>query len=406
MERSQTILKELSRWLLAQLGERRTITLPHIGEINTKLRPAHIKENGGLRTMFPPSVSLEFCPDEFLTDSRNYSSLDFTFPPALSGEDMVYALSDLLGLPKSVVAETIDAELQELLKALFRGKRISLLEIGDLFVTDEGGDLLLLNFEPGPTVLDYLNRPFAPYAPTTLKMGLDFKELPHYGGNDDSPSHSFLQRFRIEETAPHQVTTSSSTEIEVPLLPAGEEIEPMPEEPIETKEEESRPPGESSKSRIWLSLMTLLLLISGGYWLFFRKETTPTPSPSAQMDIQDTVPTTTILADTTPTSREKPAIDTLTLTSGRSLYSYAKEYYGQKMFWVYIYIENTAIIKDPNRIPLGTKLVIPDLSKFEVNPDMRIAVKEAMIWESFIMSKKFTTYEELRPIVLERLVKK
>ena len=129
-------------------------------------------------------------------------------------------------------------------------------------------------------------------------------------------------------------------------------------------------------------------------------------SPSAQMDIQDTVPTTTILADTTPTSREKPAIDTLTLTSGRSLYSYAKEYYGQKMFWVYIYIENTAIIKDPNRIPLGTKLVIPDLSKFEVNPDMRIAVKEAMIWESFIMSKKFTTYEELRPIVLERLVKK
>ena len=188
METTQTILKELNRWLLGQLGERRSVSLPYLGEIGTKLLPAHIKESGGLRTMFPPSVSLVFRPDEFLLDSRHYSSLDLTLPPTLSGEDVVYALSDLLGLPKSVVAETIDAELQELLKALFRGKRVSLLDIGDLFVTDEGEDLLLLNFEPSSSVLDHLNRPFAPYAPTPLKMGVDFKELTHYGENDEGLS--------------------------------------------------------------------------------------------------------------------------------------------------------------------------------------------------------------------------
>lgn len=404
METTQTILKELNRWLLAQLGERRAVTLPYLGEIGTKLLPAHIKESSGLRTMFPPSVSLVFRPDEFLLDSRHYSSLDFTFPTALSGEDIVYALSDLLGLPKSVVAETIDAELQDLLKALFRGKRVSLLEIGDLFVTDEGEDLLLLNFEPNPSMLEHLNRPFAPYVSTTLKMGLDFKELPHYGENDESPSLTSLQRFRIVEVEIPQPVTISSSEIEEPLLP-DEEIVVIPEEPTIVKEQEVTLPKPSSKSRVWPLLILLSLLLAGGYWLLFHKKTEPAPATPLQTAVQDTIPQTIAPVDTMTITKEKPAIDTLTITSGRSLYSYAKEYYGQKMFWIYIYIENAAIIKDPNRISLGTKLVIPDLSKFEINPDMRIAVKEAMVWESVIMSKKFTTYEETRPMVLERLAK-
>lgn len=402
-ETTQTILKELNRWLLAQLGEHRTVLLPYLGEISTKLLPAYIKEKSGLRTMFPPSVSLVFRPDEFLLDSRHYSSLDFTFPTSLSGEDIVCALSDLLGLSKRVVAETIDAELQDLLKALFRGKRVSLLEIGDLFVTDEGEDLLLLNFEPNSSVLEHLNRPFAPYIPTTLKMGLDFKELPHYGENDESPSLITLQRSRIVESEGNQSVVHLSAEIETPLL-SNEEIAVMPEEPIMVEKQEMTSSKQITQSRMWLSVIVVSLLLAGGYLLFFHKKSEPTPPPLEQTDVRDTVPHTTVPA-LVPISREKPAIDTLTITSGRSLYSYAKEYYGQKMFWIYIYIENAAIIKDPNRISLGTKLVIPDLSKFEINPDMRIAVKEAMVWESIIMSKKFTTYEEIRPLVLERLTK-
>lgn len=404
METTQTILKELNRWLLGQLGERRAVSLPYLGEIGTNLLPAHIKESGGLRTMFPPSVSLVFRPDEFLLDSRHYSSLDLTLPPTLSGEDVVYALSDLLGLPKSVVAETLDAELQELLKALFRGKRVSLLDIGDLFVTDEGEDLLLLNFEPSSSVLDHLNRPFAPYAPTPLKMGVDFKELTHYGENDEGHSLTSLQRFRIVEVEAPQIVVASSVEIEEPTLP-DEDMKTLPEEPIMNEEEEMLPRKQRPKSLVWLLLIGLSLLLAGGYWLLFLQKTDSPPLSPTQAAVKDTVPEAVLPADTVPISKEKPAIDTLTITSGRSLYSYAKEYYGQKMFWIYIYIENAAIIKDPNRISLGTKLVIPDLSKFEINPDMRIAVKEAMVWESVIMSKKFTTYEETHPIVLERLAK-
>lgn len=409
MTTTQMILKELNRWLIAQLGERRTISLPYLGELRTTLVPAYIRENEGLQTIYPPSVSLLFAPSEFLLDSRHYSLLDFTFPAPSPSEEMVYAISDLLSLPKEVVADTINKELQDLLKSLFRGKRVCLLEIGDLFVSDEGDALLLLNFEPNPSILEYLNRPFAPYTPTVLKVGLDFKDLIHYGANDLPSDSSTLQKFRImeveeaqieQEALPyhHDLIDTSSPSEETQHLVEGDTSEGKD---ITSEALRSHP---HSRKGLWGLLFFLLLIGMGGYWIFFYKKH-PTPPSALYEPVQDTIPAIISPIDSIPVVviEEKPAIDTLTISSGRSLYSYAKEYYGQKMFWVYIYIENAKIIKDPNRISLGTKLVIPDLSKFDVNPDMRIAVKEAMIWESIIMSKKFTTYKETRPIVLERL---
>ena len=56
------------------------------------------------------------------------------------------------------------------------------------------------------------------------------------------------------------------------------------------------------------------------------------------------------------------------LKEGRRLTLLALEYYGDKQFWVYIYLYNTDIIKNPNNIPAGTVIKVPTLDKSLVDP--------------------------------------
>ncbi len=63
---------------------------------------------------------------------------------------------------------------------------------------------------------------------------------------------------------------------------------------------------------------------------------------------------------------DEPVFDTITKT--RYLTTMAKEHYGNYNLWPYIYEENKAILGHPDRIRPGTKVIVPPLSKYGVNP--------------------------------------
>lgn len=79
----------------------------------------------------------------------------------------------------------------------------------------------------------------------------------------------------------------------------------------------------------------------------------------------------------TPTAKVEPAApqqeqtdekvyDTVSTT--RYLTTIAGEHYGDKRLWAVIYKENAAILGHPDRIRPGTKVVVPPLSKYGVDP--------------------------------------
>lgn len=74
-------------------------------------------------------------------------------------------------------------------------------------------------------------------------------------------------------------------------------------------------------------------------------------------DVKDAVPTQ---------PSDKKEYDTITKT--RYLTTMAKDHYGNYHLWPYIYKENEAILGHPDRIRPGTKVVIPDLKKYGINP--------------------------------------
>lgn len=82
------------------------------------------------------------------------------------------------------------------------------------------------------------------------------------------------------------------------------------------------------------------------------------------------------IADTQP-SDVKPEKKYDTVTRTRYLTTMSREYYGNYHFWPYIYEENKAILGHPDRIRPGTKVVIPSLSKYGVDPKNPKDVAEA-----------------------------
>lgn len=67
------------------------------------------------------------------------------------------------------------------------------------------------------------------------------------------------------------------------------------------------------------------------------------------------------------TTEAKPTYDTVSTT--RYLTTMAKEHYGNFNLWPVIYEENQAILGHPDRIKPGTRVVVPPLSKYGIDPN-------------------------------------
>ena len=81
----------------------------------------------------------------------------------------------------------------------------------------------------------------------------------------------------------------------------------------------------------------------------------------------------------------KPVIETI--RSGVFLTTLARKYFGHKAFWVYIYEENKDVIKNPNQVPIETRLTIPSASKYDIDANNRTSVEKAKALAAKIQSR-------------------
>ena len=81
----------------------------------------------------------------------------------------------------------------------------------------------------------------------------------------------------------------------------------------------------------------------------------------------------------------KPVIETI--RSGVFLTTLARKYVRHKAVWVYIYEENKDVIKNPNQVPIGTRLTIPSASKYDIDANNRTSVENAKALAAKIQSR-------------------
>jgi nucleoid DNA-binding protein len=85
--------------------------------------------------------------------------------------------------------------------------------------------------------------------------------------------------------------------------------------------------------------------------------------------------------------KEKVIPRRVRMTQGSSLRQIALEYYGDKVFWVYIYEYNKDIIKDYDHIPLGTELRLPSPKTYAIDPTSQSSVEKAHKKQSELYKK-------------------
>lgn len=90
-----------------------------------------------------------------------------------------------------------------------------------------------------------------------------------------------------------------------------------------------------------------------------RESSQTIDNPTAKIEDEES-------AETAPTLPSDIVYDTITKT--RYLTTMAKDHYGNYNLWPYIYEENKKILGHPDRIKPGTRIVVPPLSKYGVDP--------------------------------------
>lgn len=113
-----------------------------------------------------------------------------------------------------------------------------------------------------------------------------------------------------------------------------------------------------------------------------------TPPDSASLAADSVVAEPPVVEENQPEETPKSDILALvTIKAGDRLASFAKQYYGHKFFWVYIYQYNQDIISDPNNIPIGTELRIPDPGLYGIDATDRSSIDKAAALQSQILGR-------------------
>lgn len=104
----------------------------------------------------------------------------------------------------------------------------------------------------------------------------------------------------------------------------------------------------------------------------------PAPAPAAKSDTVSQAEAANADAKVdTPPSDTKATDKWDTIGTRRYLTTMAKEHYGNYHLWPYIYEENKRILGHPDRIKPGTRVRIPDLKKYGIDPRNPEDIKRA-----------------------------
>lgn len=117
-------------------------------------------------------------------------------------------------------------------------------------------------------------------------------------------------------------------------------------------------------------------------------EAVPNVAEDTIAEVAATLPVDTVsFREDTVVSAKKEVLDTITIRQGDRLTLIARKYYGHKLFWVYIYDYNKDKISNPNNVPIGTKIEIPEAFVYGIDVNNRLSLEKASVKQTEILTQ-------------------
>ena len=424
LETSQQLWRALCQQVEQRLLSGLSLTFPEIGEWKLEEHREYVARTAdGKQWLIPPRLTLGLRPVE----DRGVTSLSIDL------------LRDALSEATHVSAEQVATWLRAiptLWRALYdEGIQIVWAGLGSFTpITAESGERSGYRFLPSEALCAALNKPFSMFAPVEVAPSssspdLDLREI---GQLDQLTKVEpievlFAPREPIQEVV-EPVMTEEPQQPESPAAVIEEEILPAPvdEAPIEapqpapsaavTAPVEEDPFVDQEAHPRMLVWVFVALGIAMAFCLFIYllsiqpelemkdkasaavEAVQPSPAPvvpavpAQTVDETDTLQTTSIATQEEATSSVAPSeavvstassqaetIQRVRLRPGDRLSRLALKKYGNKAFWVYIYEENRAQLKDPDNIPVGAVITLPAASKYQINAGDTNSINRALV---------------------------
>ena len=424
LETSHQLWRALCQQVEQRLLSGLSLTFPEIGEWKLEEHREYVARTAdGKQWLIPPRLTLGLRPVE----DRGVTSLSIDL--------LRDALSEATHVSAEQVATWIRA-IPTLWRALYdEGIQIVWAGLGSFTpITSESGERSGYRFLPSEALCAALNKPFSMFAPVEVAPSSSSPdlELREIGQLDQLTKVEpievlFAPREPIQEEV-EPVMTEEPQQPESPAVIVEEEILPAPvdEAPIEapqpapsatvTAPVEEEPFIDQEAHPRMLVWVFVALGIAMSFCLFIyllsiqpelemkdkasaaveAVQPSPVPVvpavPAQAIDETDTLQTTSIATQEEATSSVAPSeavvstassqaetIERVRLRPGDRLSRLALKKYGNKAFWVYIYEENRAQLKDPDNIPVGAVITLPAASKYQINAGDTNSINRALV---------------------------
>ncbi len=326
-----------------------------------------------------------------------------------------------------VLCETFLKELFSLVTAeLSKGKPVKIKKIGEFSVLPDGN----VHFEPDKEISESLNAAFACFEPIELDDNVTDEDLDKCvalpGDSTESVETEDVDSVEDsgkEPTEESELTSTKSTEeenadtnnMESPAESNDESGEAAVETSIDlsaelTDDQDDAPSckNEPDKRYFWrgfawgaLTAIVVVCIVSVVFhWDIVMEgsgrntELMPAAENTDSIDNTLAKTDTAVVApvvqkeeismgevkDSVPKSgavKEWPK--TFKVTSTAYLSNVSRKFYGHYAFWIYIYLENKNVIADPDNLPVGVVLSIPDPKKYDIDKNDPNSIKKAQL---------------------------
>lgn len=412
------LVQQVEQRLLSGLS----LTFPEIGEWRLEEHREYVaRTEEGKQWLIPPRLTLGVRPVE----ERSVTSISIDL--------LRDALSEATQVSVGQVATWLRT-IPQLWRTLSEeGKQVVWIGLGSFTPILEDRELVGYRFLPAESLCASLNKPFSMFVPVELAAStstadLELHEQVHLETlAETKPITIFFARqqphveelpISASEESDVVAATSESvaiSQVEVvptPVPPSSEET-PVDEPPSidipEAVPSPEVPSGEEQDTRprplVWVlvALGIVATTVLFVYLLSMQPALELKPkAPAVEKQVEHKAihpahieaPQAPVVADTlqpaepstapavetsaSPTSSAE-VIERVRLRPGDRLSRLALKKYGHKAFWVYIYEENRAQLKNPDNIPVGAVITLPAASKYQINASDTNSVNKALV---------------------------
>lgn len=273
------------------------------------------------------------------------------------------------------------------------------------------------SFLPDKELRDLVNKPFSFFETTELGENVCFSDLEESEETEDKEADP--EDESVVEVMPDELLPPSEPARQTPDAPlelsseiSGQSSFPQPEPKSGDDPDKETPPDEQDKKnkqaaasfrkKTVLAFALLMCGIGTAYLyvnrfflrnlLFGVEVVYPSPDSLAAASpplVSDTLAVDTAAMAPVPPPPEKPApkiLATVRIEPGSRLTLISLEYYGSKLFWVYLYEYNKARVLDPNSIPVGTLIEVPAPELYGIDAHDKASIAKAAARQTEILS--------------------